>query len=160
MAPSCTETQLLDDPICGSYPILTLFVSCRFRICTMHLHFLYPFIALCTTLLPLYGCIPSTITQACTDIAEKQCSQCFESCTINTQVGGTELCKLSKTSTTKAKCIEDIIYQCEEQESVREDPHKDLDACLNAIESQTCSDLYKRHALNGAPPTAECARIL
>ena len=114
---------------------------------------------LCLTLM---GCLESTITRTCEDIAQTQCQRCYECGTDDPGLGSAQLCDFDE-GTSQAECEAQFTERCEAQSSARQRPGDALDACLGALENEqnlTCEDLYEAAALDRAPTVPACDLFL
>jgi|GEM_PF-5893352 hypothetical protein len=104
------------------------------------------------------GCLPSTITLNCEEIAQKQCAACTDCEKPEERLDAASLCQLSEAQ--MADCEATLIAQCEDLSSARQQPNEALEACASALDNLTCNDLYVASAQESSPTVNECRPFL
>jgi hypothetical protein len=112
-----------------------------------------------TTLLPLVGCLESTVTNSCTAMAESRCNTCY-TCQLDADgLSGAALCGVAAGST-EAGCAEMLTQTCESQSNARQLTNDELDACDAQLTEQTsCTPLYETATQGHQSLPSQC-RIL
>ncbi|MEM1348710.1 MAG: hypothetical protein AAGI01_09160, partial [Myxococcota bacterium] len=76
------------------------------------------------------ACLQSQVEVLCADVASERCSKC-ESCTRGVEgVAAGDLCSTNSESTER-DCVDQLSNLCANQASVREDPNRELNLCLD-----------------------------
>lgn len=121
-------------------------------------HTLRRTIATAGLLLLTQGCLPSTITLNCEEIAQKQCAACTDCEKSDERLDAASLCQLSEAQ--MADCEATLVAQCEDLSSARQQPNDALEACAQALDNLTCNDLYVASAQESSPTVPECRPFL
>ena len=104
------------------------------------------------------GCLESTVSQVCEEMAEKQCSKCF-SCSLEREsLSGAALCDLPPGETATG-CVELMISQCESQSSSLQGANDSLDACSEALDDQLDCALLYEGAVQDHPHTVNACKL-
>lgn len=120
------------------------------------LRFISPLLA---TALLMTGCLESTITQNCEQIATQQCQQCTACVKDDAGLDAGNLCGFSS-DIGEASCIEELTARCENQASARQQLDSDLEVCLDALDALDCSHLYEAAAQNRSRTVNQCELLL
>ncbi len=94
------------------------------------------------------GCLESSITLECEEIATNQCTQCYaEDCAQpdNARLNAASLCGVAQGSD-KAACVEELTMRCESVASARRQEASDLEACTQDLDELNCLLLYEAAA--------------
>lgn len=118
--------------------------------------FITPLLA---TALLLTGCLESTITQNCEQIATQQCQQCTMCATSDPGLDAGNLCGFSA-DIGETQCVEELTARCENQASARQQLDTDLELCLDALGALDCSHLYEAAAQNRSRTVNQCELLL
>ncbi|MEC9398678.1 MAG: hypothetical protein VYE40_11430 [Myxococcota bacterium] len=104
------------------------------------------------------GCLPSTITLNCEEIAQKQCTACTDCEKPDERLDAASLCQLTEEQ--MADCEATLVEQCEALSSARQQPNEVLEECVEALDNLTCNDLYVASAQESSPTVIECRPFL
>ena len=104
------------------------------------------------------GCLPSTITNTCEEIARKQCDQCTSCARESPRLEGAALCQLTRQE--MQSCEQTLVARCEDQTTARQQPNEDLEACAEALDELTCEQLHESATLKRNPTVKACRSFL